>query len=253
MAWIIVDLDDTLLITSAIYQKARLEFAQLIEELKLGNSAETINLLNEIDWINRKKLDVAKERLAISMYDTYCELVKRAATDPDLSIREKCFDIMQKVFTHRYRLVWAARKVLTECKNMGHRMVLYTRGDRELQERKIKDAKLEEFFEHICIVPHKNEAQLLNILLELAIEPEDAWMIGDEVLTDVLPGLNLGMNVIRVWGYHEYEPAALPKSDRLYNVKSLVHILPILEKLDFSTNQDQITKITRQIPTYNKY
>ncbi|PEY73220.1 HAD family hydrolase [Bacillus thuringiensis] len=235
MSWLIFDLDDTLVITSAVYEEARNTFATRMKQLQLGEQEETLKLLNEIDWKNRKTMDVAKNRLAISMHETYCTLTKRAGRLIDIAMRDECFKIMEKVFKHRYRLVWGANKLLSECMNRGYRMVLYTRGDQELQERKIRETKIEKYFEHIEIAPSKDKERLRNLLQSLNIEPEYAWMIGDEILTDVKHGLAVGMNVVRVWGYHEKEPAILPETKRCKNVKSLNHVLPIL-------NQEQLIR-----------
>ncbi|MBA4492985.1 HAD family hydrolase [Paenactinomyces guangxiensis] len=233
MAWFIFDLDDTLLITSAIYEKARKEFAQTLIDAGVEQSPEEIiQLLNKIDWENRKTLDVSKERLVISMFQTYCILMNRHGLKVEDEARDVFAAIMQKVYNHRYRLVWSARKVLTEMKNRGHRLILYTRGDEDLQKRKIKEARLNEFFERIFIVSRKSVQQLETILHSVGIQPEEAWGVGDEILTDVEHSLTLGMKVIRVWGYHEHEPATLPESDRLHNIKSLVHILPLLDQIE---------------------
>lgn len=199
-----------------------------MEARGLGPAAEAVSLLWRVDSRNRTTLGVAKERLAISMYDTYRALVEKAGAAPDPVVRDECFARLGTIVNHRYRLVWGARKVLSACVAYGHHLVLYTRGDRELQQRKIRQAGIIHHFCHAEILDRKGLEQLQDLLSRLGISASDAWMVGDEIRADIEPALALGMRAIRVWGYHEAEPAPLPVSDLLYNVRIITHVLPIL-------------------------
>lgn len=109
MAWVLFDLDDTLLHTSPIYERVRQDFGQAMEARGLGPAAEAVSLLWRVDSRNRTTLGVAKERLAISMYDTYRALVEKAGAAPDPVVRDECFARLGTIVNHRYRLVWGAR------------------------------------------------------------------------------------------------------------------------------------------------
>lgn len=213
MKWFIFDLDDTLIYTSFVYERAKQDFAQLlITEGVSQNKSYILNYLEEIDWRLRKMMDVHKNRLLFSMTMTYQILMKKSGLFLRRSALEDFQNIMDQVHQHRYRLVRGARKIPETVHNQKNPMILYTRGDRQIQENKINQTKIAPYFQKIYISKSKSFTQLQQILDEMNIDPSQSWMIGDEILTDVNHALACGMNVMRVWGYHNYEPAELPTS-----------------------------------------
>jgi putative hydrolase of the HAD superfamily len=232
MKWFILDLDDTLIYTSVVYERARQKFVQiLIDEGFLYGKDVILEKLHEVDWELRKTMDVSKNRLVESMFQTYQQLANENGLN--MSSPEKARlnfqEIMNEVHNHRYRLVRGAKKLLQFIQMMEVPMILYTRGDEEIQKRKILETGISSYFERIYILNNKTVGGLKSILQEMQINPSECWLIGDEILTDVNHGLTCGLNVIRVWGYHEEEPANLPISNRLINVQYLPHAIPHIE------------------------
>jgi len=223
----VFDLDDTLIYTSCVYEKAKQEFAQiLISEGISLNKASILHCLREMDWRLRETMDVHKNRLLFSMTMTYQILMRKSRLSLRSSALEDFQGIMDSVHQHRYRLVRGARKLLETVRNQGHPMILYTRGDQQIQENKIHQTKIATFFQKIYITKRKSPSHLQQILDEMNFDPIQSWMIGDEILTDVNHALTCGMNVMRVWGYHNYEPAELPVSPKIINVQFLNHLMP---------------------------
>ncbi|MXQ53290.1 HAD family hydrolase [Shimazuella alba] len=172
-----------------------------------------------------------------------------------LSLRSSVFenfqDIMDSIHQHRYRLVRGARKLLETVRDQRHPMILYTRGDQQIQENIIHQTKISTFFQKIYITKRKTSSHLQQILDEMNFDPTQSWMIGDEILTDVNHALECGMNVMRVWGYHNYEPAELPASPKIINVLFLNHLMPhfsLLQKETMSIKSNVFRRERRDFP-----
>lgn len=234
MSWLVFDLDDTLIRTSEVYQRAYQKYGNYMETTHHFNANNAIQLMLDIDLENRKIMDVRKERIPISMYQAYETLTYREGGKPNLKLQQEFEMLMEEeVFKHQYKFVWGAKKVLDECRSRGFRTILYTRGDYEIQERKINSLNLTYYFDHIFIKEKKGVEQLLEIVNSVQLEPEEAWMIGDEITADVEPALQIGMGAMYVWGYRQSKPETLKENERLISVQRLTHILPYLKKSSF--------------------
>jgi putative hydrolase of the HAD superfamily len=112
-----------------------------------------------------------------------------------------------------------------------HRLILVTKGDLVHQESKVAASGLGDHFWQIEIVSEKDPPTYRKLLARHAVEPNDFVMIGNSVVSDVLPVLAIGARAVHV-PYHitwALEVAAADNDD-FPTVSSLRDIVPLVEE-----------------------
>lgn len=112
-------------------------------------------------------------------------------------------------------------------------LVLLTNGAPSLQKKKLAiTPEIAEYFDHIIISGEvgvgKPDPKIFEFALEKAnILPEQAMMIGDNLMTDILGSSRVNMKNIWI-NHHGQSPTEVVPT---YEVTSLAGILPIIEEL----------------------
>src|SRR5262249_33574586 len=112
----------------------------------------------------------------------------------------------------------------------GHyKLILATKGDRDIQQAKIEQSNLRHFFDAIYILERKTTQQIEQIAEECELRVRRSWVIGDSLKSDINPGLGAGLKAIWIpKGSWAYEEDVIPKSSRFYKRKTLLDSLPLL-------------------------
>lgn len=196
---VIFDLDDTLIDTSQVFHESRSGFATIMEERGIPSDV-AIEVFEEIDGENFAKYGVSPMRYGASM-KLACE---RLLGIPDRSTYQNLatkIDACAAILTFVYpRIIAGAIELLTWCKPR-FKLALMTRGFDELQNAKIEAAGIRAFFETIRVVPKKGEAEFASLIAELNYSPQDTWIVGDSIKSDINPGLVIGAKCI----WYEYK------------------------------------------------
>ena len=74
-----------------------------------------------------------------------------------------------------------------------HRMIVFTKGDREEQSEKLERSGLRVFFERIEVAEEKDAASFQKLVRHQGLNPETTAMIGNSPVSDILPALAAGM------------------------------------------------------------
>ena len=74
-----------------------------------------------------------------------------------------------------------------------HRMIVFTKGDREEQAEKLERSSLRVFFERIEVVEEKDTAAYQKLVHRRGLNRETTAMIGNSPRSDVLPALAAGL------------------------------------------------------------
>jgi putative hydrolase of the HAD superfamily len=102
-------------------------------------------------------------------------------------------------------LVSNARKTLKDLRAQGIRLALLTKGDPDVQSRRIENSGLRDLFDVIEIVPEKSPAVIRAVVGRLGVGLENAWMVGNSVRSDLLPAIEAGLQALwinaHVWEY----------------------------------------------------
>lgn len=113
-----------------------------------------------------------------------------------------------------------------------YKLVVATKGDLKDQHRKLHDSGLGHYFHHIEVMSDKNEADYKKLLKRLEIEPDELFMIGNSLKSDVLPVLNIGGHACHVpfhttWAHEMIEHEI--KHDNFREIKKITEVIPLLD------------------------
>ncbi len=223
---IIFDLDDTLVKTSKLYNRARDEFSSLMQELGF-NSEESLIKLDEVDISYIKEYGFVKERYPLSLGKTYEYFCKINGEKINPVLKKKIEDIGWQVFRQIPELVDGVYRVL-DILSKKYFLILATLGDPQVQKKKLQLTDLKKYFSAIYVLRYKSVEEYQNILTEHNLDKKDTWIIGNSVRSDLNPGLKLGINCILIpylsWKFEEEDPL----SENYLQLDSLEEVLNYL-------------------------
>jgi len=133
---IIFDLDDTLIKTSRLYDRARDEFSSLMQELGF-NSEESLSKLDEVDISYIKEYGFVKERYPLSLGKTYEYFCKINGEKINPVLKKKIEDIGWQVFRQIPELVDGVYQILDTLRKK-YFLILATLGDPQVQDEKVQ-------------------------------------------------------------------------------------------------------------------
>ena len=210
---IVFDGDDTLWSTEQLYDDARSRARDVVAASGL-DGAKWEEFERRIDVQNVNQLGYSMERFPGSCIQAYEDLCHRSgyAADPDISVRVR--QAARSVFEHDPKLVSGARETLTFLRAKGARLALLTKGDEQLQSRRIERSGLRDFFDVIRIVPEKSPEIIRAVVTALGVHFGSAWMVGNSIRSDILPAIEAGLRVVwigaHVWEYERAYDHAVP-------------------------------------------
>ncbi|MCC6362156.1 MAG: HAD family hydrolase [Bryobacterales bacterium] len=204
---VVFDGDDTLWRTMPLYTEAKARFFALMDRASL-NSEGIEREFEERDHRNVAKWGFTVERFRNSMVETYRARALAAGVSPELKREEEISRIATSVARRRAPLLPYARQVLTRL-SASCRLVLLTKGEYELQRRRVMASGLEGLFEKVIIVDHKDVATFRQLATELKVKPDRVWSVGDSMRSDVRPALAAGFRAVwipqKTWSYEEVD------------------------------------------------
>ena len=223
---IIFDLDDTLIRTSRLYDRAREEFSLLMENSGFKKE-EALVKLDEIDIKNIYQHGFAKERYPYSLGKTYEYFAQKNGKEIDPELKKKIEELGWQVFRQIPELVGGVYQVL-DILIKKYFLILATLGDPQVQEKKLQLTDLKKYFSAVYVLRYKNVEEYQNILTEHKLDKKDTWIIGNSVRSDLNPGLKLGLNCILIptltWKFEE----EVPLSENYLQLDSLKEVLNYL-------------------------
>lgn len=139
-------------------------------------------------------------------------------------------EIGKSVFSAPYDEYPGVRPVLLALKADGWQLVLYTKGDSEVQRNKIMQHGYGELFDQCVITLTKDEATLRKVVAGLAINVAESIYVGDSLKDDVGPAKALGLKTVRVTPLTEwsYDTGVAEPDATITGVAQLLDVLPSL-------------------------
>ncbi|HKO93373.1 MAG TPA: HAD family hydrolase [Polyangiaceae bacterium] len=208
---LLLDLDDTILRFSA----GQPNFWQLAVQQHLPEHAEHRRLVTRIEAVSREFWEPAERAFwgRQNMLEARRQITLAALAEEGVS-RELCqriADDMTEWKESSVRPFDGALETLQLLRERGHRLALLTNGSREFQRRKLERYALEPLFELVLIEGElgygKPDARVFRAALaHFAIEPHQAWMVGDNLDADIAGAREVG--ILGVW--HDAHGTGLP-------------------------------------------
>lgn len=229
---ILFDMDDTLLATSVIYDEARVKFALHMTTLFPLSQGEVETLFTEIDLAGARAEGFGRHRFPASMEATYGKLLSIHRPDhaPDLGVVRRVRRYGYAVYQTRAQLLPHALATL-EHLAQSHDLLLYTMGDAQVQQRRIRLAGLAPYFRQVVIPERKDTGTLQRTLERFGLDPATTWSVGNSITSDVRPALACGLLTVHynrpTWGY---DNAAQPTGH--YEIRDLVELAPLVRRVE---------------------
>ncbi|AIF69046.1 haloacid dehalogenase [Palaeococcus pacificus DY20341] len=188
---VLFDLDDTLVDTTKLAERARRNAVENMVKHGLPVDFETaynelLDLINEYGSNFSRHFDYLLRRLDLSYNPKW--------------VAAGVIGYHNTKFT-QLKDVKNAKKALIKLSSMGLRLGIVTDGDPIKQWEKILRLELEDFFEHVIISdfegvkkPHPKIYQ--KALKLFGVEPEEAVMVGDRLYSDIYGAKNVGMHTV---------------------------------------------------------
>jgi putative hydrolase of the HAD superfamily len=224
---IFFDLDRTLWDFDKNSQNA---LKQIFEENNLNNFYQnfyqfysTYKNVNSDLWVKYGKKKISKEELRDTRFLKTLERNKIF----DKQLANKISQEYIYLSPRQIELFPTTLETLIELKNRNYNLHIITNGFEEVQYIKLKESKLEEYFDIIVCSEHvgfnKPDKRIFYHALKLAnAKIEQSMMIGDDLKIDVLGANQLGIEAILFDPYNDHKTQSFKKINRLEELLSIV-------------------------------
>ncbi|MDP6495738.1 MAG: HAD family hydrolase [Dehalococcoidia bacterium] len=216
---ILMDMDNTILAFDiAVMQtwgKVCRDFVSRVNGVTLSELLETV--IERRDWFWS---DPARNRWGrIHSVEAHRDIVRSALARLGIDSSDIANDMTDSLSVELDRIISPfpdALETIVQAKNREIRLALLTNGGTEAQRRKINKFNLTDYFDCIVVegefgVGKPDERVFRHALEQLQVAPADAWMVGDNLETDVAPAQKLGMTGIWV----DWADKGLPKGNNV--------------------------------------
>ncbi len=219
---VVFDGDDTLWRAEELYDRARDLAGEIAKKDGLDKKAWTARQ-KEIDLRNFETLGLSPQRFPKSCVEAYLELAKPNGTS---KTAEKILTAAQTVFSATARNFPGSFDVVSHLSSQLP-VVLLTKGDSKVQEKRVDDCKLRHLFFAVYIVEQKTAQTFLEISERLnATRP---WSVGNSYPSDIKPALEA--NYVGIWvdaPVWQHERRSRPNtSDSYIELDSLEQVLEL--------------------------
>jgi putative hydrolase of the HAD superfamily len=232
MTTLIFDGDDTLWATMHLYSSIKDNFIYEMEKLGFKEK-EVRDVFEAIDLDNFKQLGFSIDRFPKSFGDTYEYLCKLYNKNCYSYVKNLYISRAYQVFYNTPTLIEGAESVLLSLKEQEYRLILATKGDFDIQRRRIEQTNIGKHFSRIYVFDHKKDAEFLHIINDLNLDVRYSWSIGNSIKSDINPALRLGMWAIFIpndtWAY---ESEDIMSSAKLIIAHSITDIPRILQEMN---------------------
>lgn len=241
---IIFDLDDTLIHCNKYFNLTLGAFLELMQEWFCDYEITVEDIRQkqiEIDVSGVTMYGFASHRFPQSLIDTYVYFSKKVNRPIDTNEQAQLQKLGMSVYDQEVEAYPGMVETLECLLDQGHTLHLYTGGEQMIQQRKIDQMKLGEYFkDRIYITRHKNIEAFEKIVSEGQLDRKNTWMIGNSLRTDIEPALTAGVHAIYIeqdmeWKYNLIE-LNKPENYSLYTIKDLTQVPHIISKY---SNQQQ--------------
>ena len=210
MATLLIDADDTLWENNIYFEEVIATMLARLERRGFAR-AEIRARLNAIERRRAATSGYGIRNFSFSLADTCRELITDAGVEEEVrEVARLC-----KTLAARPVAVLPGVGETLEALARRHQLVLFTKGDEDDQRSKVDRSGLARYFASTHIVREKDPASYADVIDRCAIEPAEAWMVGNSPRSDILPALEAGLGAVFI-PHHatwELEHGEIPSGD----------------------------------------
>lgn len=219
------DADDTLWVNEPYFQEAEQQFTQLLKDYA---STDTLSqALYQTEVKNLPLYGFGIKGFVLCMIETAQHISSNRVSPLVISdIIALGHDLLQRPI----ELLDGVQATL-EALHGKYNLILATKGDLLDQQRKIANSNLASYFHHIEIMSDKQTTDYQQLLQRLACTPEEFFMVGNSMKSDILPVLALDAHAGYLpyhvtWSHEQHD--SLPQHTQFIPLQKMTDLLEIL-------------------------
>ncbi|OIQ22117.1 MAG: HAD family hydrolase [Flavobacterium sp. MedPE-SWcel] len=219
------DADDTLFINEPYFEETEKKFCGIMEAYLSHQSLS--QELFDTQIANLPLYGYGIKGYTLSMVETAMKVSNNTVS---IKCIEKIIELGKELTQKPIVLLDGVEETLQSLKGK-YKLVVATKGDLKDQQRKLHDSGLGHYFHHIEVMSNKKESDYLKLLQRLEIEPNEFYMIGNSLKSDVLPVLEIGGHACHVpyhttWAHEMVEHNVVHENfNEIENIKEVVSLL----------------------------
>lgn len=219
------DADDTLFVNEPYFQETEEKFCALMQDYlsHQGLSQE----LFRVEIQNLSLYGYGIKGYILSMIEAAMKISNKTIS---VEVIEKIIQYGKELLQRPIELLDGVEETL-EALHGKYKLVVATKGDLLDQRRKLHNSGLGHYFHHIEVMSDKQEKDYHDLLNRLDIKPEEFFMIGNSLKSDVLPVLGIGGHAVHIpfhttWAHEKIDHKVEHKNFRALD--KITDVLPIL-------------------------
>ena len=220
------DADDTLFINEPYFQETEQKFCGLMEDY-LSHQG-----------ISQELFKIEIENLTIYGYGIKAYILSMIEAAMKISNNTISIEIIEKIIEYGKELLEKPIVLLDGVEETlkalhgNYKLVVATKGDLLDQRRKLHNSGLGHYFHHIEVMADKQEKDYSDLIKRLEIQPEEFFMIGNSLKSDVLPVLSIGGHAVHIpfhttWAHERIDHTV--EHDNFYSFINIIEVLSLLE------------------------
>jgi putative hydrolase of the HAD superfamily len=219
------DADDTLWVNEPYFQETEQKFYQLMEDYLSSHNVAKELFKTEVD--NLSIYGYGIKGYILSMVETAIRL-----SDKTISVEaiEKIMDYGKEMLAKPIELLEEVEDTL-KALHGKYKLVVATKGDLKDQHRKLHDSGLGHYFHHIEVMSDKQEIDYIKLVNRLEVQPDEFFMIGNSLKSDVLPVLEIGGHACHIpfhttWAHEHIDHNV--EHENFRQLEKISQVLPLL-------------------------
>ena len=221
------DADDTLFVNEPYFQEVEQKFCVLMSDYlsKQGLSQELFK--TEVDNLNLYGYGI--KGYTLSMIEAAMKISNNTIS---MEIIEKIIEYGKDLLQKPIELLEGVEETLAQLHGK-YKLIVATKGDLKDQQSKLHRSGLGHYFHHIEVMSDKQEINYTHLLNRLEIEPNEFFMIGNSLKSDILPVLEIGGYAVHVpfhvtWAHEKIDHKI--EHENFRTVEKISEVLEILLK-----------------------
>jgi len=186
------DADDTLFVNEPYFAETEEKFLELMQDYLSRQSLSQELFKIEIDNLGLYGYGI--KAYTLSMIEAALRISDNTI---NVDAVAKIIDYGKELLQRPIELLEGVDQTL-EALFGKYKLVVATKGDLLDQRRKLHNSGLGKYFHHIEVMSDKKDQDYLDLVKRLDIKPEEFFMIGNSLKSDVLPVLNIGGHAVHI-------------------------------------------------------
>ena len=219
------DADDTLFVNEPYFQEAEEKFCRLMSDYLSHQGLSQELFKTEIE--NLPLYGYGIKGYILSMVEAAMKI-----SDKTISIEAvaKIIGYGKELLEKPIELLEGVEETLAALHGK-YKLVVATKGDLLDQRRKLHKSGLGHYFHHIEVMSDKQEKDYRDLLKRLEIQPDEFFMIGNSLKSDVLPVLAIGGHAVHIPFHTTWEHEKISHKVEHKNFRALDNITEVLPLL----------------------